>query len=56
VAFDLPALRPFVGRVVMIGIDEKETGFGAMDDDPDVCIHPDGPKIGVLRSVKLVKG
>ena len=56
VAFNLAAFGPFVGVVVVIDIDQQDAGGRAMDDDPDVSIHPHRPEIRVLCSVQLVEG
>jgi hypothetical protein len=40
VAFDLAALCPFSGIVVVIDICQKDAEGRAVQDDPDVSIYP----------------
>ena len=55
VPFDLSAFGPFVGIVMMIDIYQQDAGGRAMDDDPDIGIHPHRPKVRVLGAVEFVK-
>jgi hypothetical protein len=55
VAFDLTALGPFVGIVMVIDINQQDAGRRAVDDDPDVCIYAHRPKVRVLGVVQLVE-
>ena len=45
---NLAPLGPFVGVVVVVDIDQQDAGGGAVDDDPDVGIHPHRPEVRVL--------
>ena len=45
VLLDLPPFRPFVGVVVMVDIDQQDARGRAVDDDPDVGIHPHRPEV-----------
>ncbi len=55
-ALDAPPLGPAIGLVVVVDVGEQQARGGAVDDEPDVRVHPHGPEALVLRAVELVEG
>jgi hypothetical protein len=55
VGFQLAALGPIVGLVVVIHIAQQEASGRFVNDQPDVGTHPHRPEILVLRPVQLVE-
>ncbi len=51
----LAALSPVIGPVVMRGVAQQQAVLAAVDDDPDVGAHPQGPKVLVAGLVELME-
>src|SRR5579871_1918048 len=54
-SLDPSALSPLVRLVMVIDVDQKQAGSRFVNNQPDIRTHAQGPEVGVLGSVYLVK-
>lgn len=53
--FDPPPRCPGIGVIMVIDVAEQQARLGAMDDQPDIGVHPHRPEIPVFRPFQPMK-